>query len=361
MKILVIADPIDNQNAGIHVYTKHLIQALTNSANKVYSIRNKKVANDKNLTNIYINSIMSFLKNDPFRLFLKIPKAVNQIKPDFVIEPEHFGPFFIKKNIKRINIIHDLTPVKLPKFHNFHHSLLQKIFLPHILKKSSLIITNSQNTQKDLIDFYPKIKDKAICIYPGYNEYFSVQPDEIITNKENFILSVGTIEPRKNYNTLIDAFEIIKNQINSDLKLIICGGKGWKSKDFYHKLEKHPYRNDIEIRGYVPINELKELYKRTKAFVYPSYYEGFGFPIAEALASGAPCITSNTSSLTEVGGDFVKYFDPNNTKQLANSIIEQIDNPLSVEDIENQRKYINKFSWTKYGLTLEEELNKLLK
>lgn len=361
IKIAFLADPIDNQDAGIHVYTREMIASIEKVCTqlKLVSIRsgsNKAINNESD----FFLKHLKLPGSRAYRYFIQLPNTIKKLKPDIVIEPAHFGPFNLSKRIKRVTIIHDLTPIKNPEWHNFHHGLLQKIFLPSILKKANLVITNSQNTLNDLREHYPFTISKSTYIYPGIDPFYGINKEEVKNEKENFILTTGTIEPRKNYNILLDAYQLFRETTSHKHKLVICGGKGWKAKSFYKKLENHPFKSDIHLKGFVPKAELKELYKNTTTFIFPSLYEGFGFPVAEAMACGAPCIISQSSSLTEVGGDAVLYFDPKLATELAEQIETLINSPtLSITLINKGLEHSKNFNWKTFATRFEVEMQQL--
>lgn len=359
--IAILAGPLDDQNAGIHVYTREMIRSFLKSKLCNYVLVRQKHAE------IFSDSMKEvtvpfyrFIGLKTIRLFLMIPFNLLKINPDIVIEPAHFGPFNLPKRIKRVTIIHDLTPIMYPQWHRLHSQLLHRIFLKGILKHASLILTNSENTLRDLNKCFPFTIDKSIMIYPGIDPYYCIPENDITLRKEPFLLYTGTIEPRKNLVTLLEAYQKFRDQSHFKHKLIITGGKGWKSETFYNTLEKHPYRQDIELRGYVSKEALRLLYRTTSAFIYPSYYEGFGFPVAEAMSCGACCIISETSSLTEVGQDSAIYFNPNNSEELAEKITQVLTDKKNVENlIHKGREQAAKFNWDEFAIKFEKELVKL--
>ena len=336
MQIVIIADSIDTQKAGIHVYTKKMINALEKNENiSVTGIRLKDKPDFGFAHQQVVPPVIPFLVKDPFRLFITLPLAIRRLKPDIVIEPAHFGPFNLPRKIKRVTVIHDLTPVKFPQWHNFVSRNLQRIFLPSILKKASLVITNSNNTSNDVTQIYPYTKGKVSRIYPAVNPFFIKNEGEVELVKQPFFLSVGTLEPRKNLSLLLNAYRLFREKTDMTHKLVICGEKGWKNKQFDILLQNHRYKDDIEIRGYVSNEELKHLYSATTAFIYPSFYEGFGFPVAEAMGCGAPCIVSNRASLPEVGGEAVLYIDPDNPNDLSEKMIGVASSPNLQQELAN--------------------------
>jgi len=163
MRIVILADPLDNQQAGIHSYTRNLISHLANAdpGGKFFIIRRKKDSLFPVERQIIVKNY-AFPGYAAFRMFVLIPYKLRKMKADVVVEPAHFGPFNLPDRIKRVTVIHDLTPILFPKLHRFHSQLLQRIFLTGILRRASLIITNSANTSKDLNEYYPPSAGKTV-------------------------------------------------------------------------------------------------------------------------------------------------------------------------------------------------------
>jgi glycosyltransferase involved in cell wall biosynthesis len=361
MRIVIIADSIDLQNAGIHVYTRNMIEALqANTGHEIICIRQGSNKNISFRNERVVKPLFPGIANDPFRVFYSIPRAIKSLKPDVVIEPAHFGPFNLPQNIKRVTVIHDLTPIIFPKWHKFLSRFLQGIFMKGILNRANLVLANSQNTLSDINKYYSFTKNKSLAIYPGVDPFFQVENNEIIDHKKPFFLFAGTIEPRKNLIVLLQAYELFRNKTGLNFKLFIVGGKGWKSGTFNKELKKHPFKSDIELKGYVQKEELRDLYLNATSFIYPSLYEGFGLPVIEAMACGAPCIVSNSSSLTEAGGEAAMYFSPRNPEELSLLMIKlALKHDVQKDMVAKGLQHVTKFSWKKFATELEAGLLKL--
>ena len=365
MKIAIIADPLDNQSAGVHTYTKQLVQALIehDTENEYVIIREKKDPNLP-LKQIAIPNIRLPIGFASLRLFFIIPLILRFQKVDAVLEPAHFGPFNLPKRIKRITMIHDLTPILFPQFHRFHSQLLQRIFLKRILRRTDLILSNSQYTSKDLIKVFPFTKSKIKTILLGRDPDFQPTSSRVYLERKGidalYFINTGTIEPRKNLIVLLDAYRLFREKTKAKVNLLIVGKKGWKTEEFYAHLENHPYRKDIILTGYVDKEELIELYSHALALVYPSLYEGFGLPILEALSCGTQVICSNNSSLPEVGGNVTLYFDHEKENELLShmhSVFQNFEN--GVDNKEVLLAQAKKFSWKKYALAFKETVKNL--
>ena len=168
-----------------------------------------------------------------------------------------------------------------------------------------------------------------------------------------YILFVGTIEPRKNIQGLIKAFNYLKKENvgggrDRPLRLYIAGMKGWMYEDIFKEYENSEFKSDIIFKGYVNDHELAELYKNASVFVYPSFYEGFGFPILEAFSYGVPVVTSNTSSCGEIAGPSALLINPENHKEIGEAIFGIINyDKLKNELVTRGFNRVKEFTWEK--------------
>ncbi|MCF6171093.1 MAG: glycosyltransferase family 4 protein [Bacteroidales bacterium] len=354
MKIAILADPLDGQYAGIHVYTRELIDALNqfDKKNEYVLVRQKKGAEFPGMKQVVVPNFPVYTGFQVLRVFFLFPLILRKLKVDAVVEPAHFGPFNLPKRMKRITVIHDLTPIKFPGLHRFYSQALQRIFLRGILKRAHLILTNSENTSRDTLEFYPGSEKKIKRIYLGKEDIF--KPDfhsETISKfglDEPYFLFVGTIEPRKNLLVLLKAYTAFRQAVRKPVRLIIAGQLGWKAEPEMEALAQHPFKNDIVITGYVKREELPVLYTNARAFIYPSKYEGFGLPVLEAMACGAPCLVSDSSSLPEVGGEAALYFSPADSDKLCSLMIAvNADEGKRDEMRKRSLGQAEKFSWKK--------------
>src|SRR4030042_6657479 len=242
----------------------------------------------------------------------------------------HFFSAPISKKAKKVMTFHDLSFKLHPELFSWRTRAWQR-FLMNANKEarsSDKIIAVSESTKQDLVDLYKIDPEKIKVIYSGVGEEFIKMSDfecrmSNIAQKyhlpKRYILYFGTIEPRKNIFGLIKAFELLKEK-NKDFKnvsLVIGGGKGWLFKEIFEAAEKSKYAKQIIFTGFVSPEDKTYLYNLAELFVYPSFFEGFGFPPLEAMACGVPTITSNTSSLPEIAGEAAIMIDPYDIEELA--------------------------------------------
>ncbi len=250
--------------------------------------------------------------------------------------------------------VHDLI------FHLFpqHHKRLNRWYLnaalPLYCRRADAIICVSQHTQADLVRLWGVEAAKVHVVYEAADAHFKPAPPEQVEAvrrryglPERYILTVGTIEPRKNLNRLLDALALLRVQ-GEDVVLVIVGRMGWLYHDFVARLERFEHRQAVIQPGYVPDRDLAALYTGATLSVLASVYEGFGLPILESMACGAPVVSSRTSSLPELGADAACYFDPYNVDEIA-AVIGQVwrDADLRQEMRERGLAQAARFSWAR--------------
>ena len=351
MRIGIIALPLDRQYAGIHIYTKNLIKELSllSSNHEIFVIREVESSEEFNgVTHVTIPKKLWPFSTLPLLLFFSIPKIIKKLDLDIVIEPAHFGPFNLPAHIKKVNVIHDLTPISHPQWHPWHSVLGHKLFMKQVANNADLIIANSENTRKDIIHFLHQTKTKITVAKLGISQAYKKTSDPSTLQKygivRSYLLFQGTIEPRKNLLSLIKAYNLYREtSTTANQQLILSGKKGWGYISLLGEIQKSPYKNDIIFLGYVAQKDMPAIYSGADVFLYPSYYEGFGLPILEAMACGVPVVTSTTSSMPEVGGEYAIYADPNQSTQIATAISNALR--LSSAHIERQIAYAKSHTW----------------
>lgn len=294
------------------------------------------------------------------------PVELHGFKADLLHCPDFLIPPTLNKNI--VLTIHDLAFIRYPEF-NFEWFI--KKYTKEVArnaKNAKKIIADSQSTKNDIIQFLKINPEKIKVVYLAADSIFKKladsEKDKNLLKKygvdKKYILSVGTIEPRKNYITLIKAFNILKSKalksnnydVNNskeqylDYKLVIVGRTGWKSEATYNEFNNTPYKNDILFLGHVSDPDLIQIYNQAEIFVYPSIFEGFGLPVVEAMKCGLPVLVSNSSSLVEIAPDKNFLIDPDNTEEFAEKIEKILKNDkLKKELSEKSQKQSEKFKW----------------
>jgi glycosyltransferase involved in cell wall biosynthesis len=222
---------------------------------------------------------------------------------------------------KRVITVHDLTYKRFPE-------LLQKETLANLetqmareIALADAIICVSESTRRDLLRFYAVDPRRAVTVHSGLGAPAASEKLEGLPSR--YLLFVSTIEPRKNLGTLIDAFESLRDREAYDGYLVIVGRVGWKSEDILPRLQS---RGIVHL-DYLPAAQLASVYEQAEVFVFPSIYEGFGFPVLEAMARGVPTLAARSSSLPEIGGDAALYFDPNDSRELESQLERLLGDP----------------------------------
>jgi len=231
--------------------------------------------------------------------------------------------------------------------------LLERLLMKRALSKANKILAVSENTKKDLIEKFRIDPDKIKIANCAAAEDFKVLDEDMsefikkTELPEKFFLTVGTIEPRKNYQSLIQAFAMFREK-NKDYHLVIVGKEGWGSeKTAIEELIRQNYlQKFVHFIGYITTKNLVKLYNLAEAFIFPSYYEGFGMPPLEAMQCGCPVISSFTSSMPEVLGEAAIYCNPELPAEFANAMYEiSTDNQKKLDIINKGRIQSKKFSW----------------
>lgn len=242
--------------------------------------------------------------------------------------------------IPQVITIHDCYEVTSPERFSFPKRFYMRsvIWLSGLFAKR--VITVSENTAKDVRQFYPHLKKRVVPIYSGCN--VPVLPEqEVVREKDDYVLFVGTIEPGKNLVTLLKAIELLENECS--LRLKVVGAKQWKQSEEITAL----FSDRVEFLEWVDDKGLINLYKHATVLAFPSLYEGFGFPVIEALANGCPVVAADNSAIPEAGGDAVLYCEALNASSLA-TLIMTVFNRTEKEKEQQIKKGLNqsrKFDW----------------
>jgi glycosyltransferase involved in cell wall biosynthesis len=224
--------------------------------------------------------------------------------------------------------IHDLAFMVYPQFYRPARRLYQRIFTARGARAATQVIAVSESTKRDVVARLGVAAEKVHVVYPALDARFQpiADPARLAAFRheqglpERFLLYLGTLEPRKNLAALLEAYALLRASDDTTPPLVLAGAKGWYYQDLFDRVRTLGLERSITFAGYVRDEDQPLWYAAAKLFVYPSLYEGFGLPVAEALACGAPVVTSNVSSLPEAAGDDALLADPHQPAALAHAM-----------------------------------------
>jgi len=348
----------DKQKSGVGEYTFGLLAALfkIDRQNEYYPFSNarniKQVdipeSNGAKVSHKHFQYSNKYL-NFKFKFFNKpkIDKLLGVDLDAFIFPNINF--YSLSQGIKKILVVHDLSYELYPSFYSPKSRLWHKMInAKKFCREADKIVAVSENTKNDIINVFNIPEEKVITIYPGISDSMRPVTDRAklaeVKEKYNlpskFILYLGTIEPRKNIRGLMQAFDILKTKSDLPHKLVIAGAKGYKSE----KILKKDYK--IQYIDYVVAEDKPALYTLADLFVYPSFYEGFGFPPLEALSCGTPVVASHAGSLGEVLGKAALLVNPHNASEIADGMINILQDEATKKIfIEQAHGVLEKYSW----------------
>ena len=336
------------ERTGTEEYSYRLIKNLAmmdTSRHQVFLYARKNPLADFDLPD---NFQLKIISTNRFWTQIGLASEMMMNKPDVLFVPSYAIPQI--HPAKTVVTIHGLEYRCCPECYSLKERFILELNTRLSIKWASKIITPSESTKKDLVKFYKVNADKIKVIYHGVNSIKYQVLSIKRPNKENFsILFIGRLEKRKNLVNLIKAFKIFKESYKlqaTSYKLILAGKAGFGFAEIKKAIQDSPYKKDIVLKNYVSEEEKGELYKNADLFILPSFYEGFGLPILEAMSYGIPVICSNTSSLPEAAGDAALLIDPNNPEEIAGAMNKVFsDDNLRKEMIEKGFENVKKFSW----------------
>lgn len=220
--------------------------------------------------------------------------------------------------------IHDLTTWKIPELHSTANVRADREFAARVIGRAAGLIAVSERTRQDAIEVLGIPPERIRTIYNGVAEAYFEAPEPPPRLKP-YVLFVGTIEPRKNVDRLLDAWQRLPAGVRREYELLLAGGAGWHCEATVHRLRSAG--EGIRWMGYFPEPQLPELIRGATMVVYPSLYEGFGLPVAQAMACGVACVTSNVSALPEIAGDTAVLVNPESVEEIRGAILRLIESP----------------------------------
>ena len=355
------------KRTGVEEYSYQIIKALTKvDSQNQYILYLNGQENGEVARGIAWPSNFKF-KNIPFpRLWVHLALCLMawRDKLDVLFIPAQAMPIFYPR--KTVVTLHGLEYEHYPESYSAWRRFYLRWTTRFSLKHAAKIIAVSENTKKDLIKKYGGDAEKIKVVYHGFNFNASLRAlnrevqgvaipssgNNIIYSNQNrslklFLLTIGRLEKRKNIINLIKAFELLKRDGWSG-KLVLVGKPGYGYSEIKKAILGSSYQEDIIEKGYVPEEEKWQILQSATAFIFPSFYEGFGMPLLEAFAAGVPVAASDISSLPEIGGDACVYFNPDNVNDIARKIKEVLENEsLRQNLIQKGKSRLQNFSWEK--------------
>ncbi|MDE2999072.1 MAG: glycosyltransferase family 1 protein [Gemmatimonadota bacterium] len=342
MKIAITVEALkDGHFAGVQQYIHNLIHRLADSRDLdltlIASPQSPRSLFPDNAGMIY-HSPAEVLGSGLLSAVFAPPRCLSGF--DLIHCPTVTAPFFFRPGAKVVMTVHDLVPLLFPEWQTRRRVLYFKHILKHRFRFVDRFIAVSHSTGRDLVRHFRIPEHRIDVIHEGVSEQF--EPGA--ASGEAFILAVSTLEPRKNFKRIIEAFVNLRKTEKTRDRLVIVGKEGW----LFDEIVRVPpaFQDDVVFTGYVSELELIRLFQAARCFVYPSMYEGFGLPVLEAMACGCPVITSNTSSMPEVAGDAALLVDPYEVADIEDAICRLTDEPalcaeLSAKGIQRA----SEFSW----------------
>jgi len=272
--------------------------------------------------------------------------------------PGHFLPPGLESRVRTVVTVHDLVYPLYPQYMTRYFAFLHRCFFARSVRQADAVITVSRQTRQDLIEHLHIDPAKVSAVHRGVDpEFHPLAPEtvrarlEALGIRNEYLLAVGTLEPRKNYLLLFRAMATLP----SCPPLLIAGGRGWKFGKALRELRELGLGSRVSLLDYVSLDDLVALYNRALLLVQTSLYEGFGLPVLQAMACGVPVLASNTSSLPEVGGEAAAYFESNSIESLRAGLVRLLAEPETRAAMAQKGlQRAKEFSWTQAA---QETLN----
>ncbi|MBS3909178.1 MAG: glycosyltransferase family 4 protein [Actinobacteria bacterium] len=351
------------EKAGVGYYAASLIEALAKIDRQhdymLYPFFGNTMHPDfKKVTALATGNFRVFMDSaSPSRVRLtRIKFGIDNSRYFNGIDLLHCTSFFIPKQYSGpiISTIYDVSFLLFPECHTEANRLYCLQGTLDAADRCDRIIAISENTKSDLIKYFAVEPERVVVTHLAPRDVFRPINDELMRGtvlkkygiKGSYIFSLGSIEPRKNLIRLIRAYALLDERTRGRFSLVIAGGTGWLNSDIYAEVKELNLSDYVKFIGYIVDEDLPVLYSAADMFVYPSLYEGFGLPVVEAMACGAPVITSNNSSLREIAKGAALLIDPIDETAIANAILDIINDRELANDL--RAKSIirsSEFSW----------------
>ncbi len=294
---------------------------------------------------------------------LSVPAALKRYKADLYLSPDGMMP--LRPKVPTLNVIHDLNFEHADGNLKPSHQRYMTHFFPRFARAASRLATVSEYSRQDLAATYGINAERIDVVYDGAHSHYRPHSDEEkqatrqrFTGGAPYIIFISTILKRKNLANLLKAFDKVKDSIPA-LKLVVVGSRAWWQDELKEAYDTMRHSDDIIMLGHADPDDLAALLSASEMLVYPSYFEGFGIPILEAMYAETAVVCSHTTSMPEVGGDAALYVDPSSPDDIANAIVQASDPATREAMIARGRTQRTLFSWDRTADLLWQSIMKL--
>ncbi|WP_296556941.1 glycosyltransferase family 1 protein [Pigmentiphaga sp.] len=354
MRIGVDARPLLKQVTGIGRYTVELLRELQRLEQDIFLYAPERFARGSyNYTNVHARTACPVRGRVAKTLWAQtvLPYLVTRDGVDVFWGAAHRLPPLLSRSCARVVTIHDLVWKHAGETMRMTSRLAERVLMPGAVRQADLIMANSQSTANDIEEEFPAARGKVRVVYPGTALLARPESAAALSTlgvRLPYCLFVGTLEPRKNLRRLLGAFASLPDADRRGTQLVVVGGNGWGGVDVPSLLRELHLEADVAAIGYVSDTQLSTLYAHARFVAMPSLYEGFGFPLVEAMSFGVPVLTSRASSMPEVAADAGVIVDPLDEADIAAGM-----QRLLIDDALHQSLAIRaqanaaRFSWDK--------------
>ena len=269
-------------------------------------------------------------KSSVIRSLTLVPAALRRLRVDVFHGMDHVGIPLVGRSGKYVVTVHDVIPLILPETFTPRHRLVVRLALARVRRKADLVVVPSHAVKRDVVRRVGFPEARVVVTPEGCEPRFRPVRSEAALREvaarydlpPRYVLAVGTLEPRKNLTTLLEAFARLRRngEVDADLRLVLAGARGWLDEPIFATVRSLGLEDAVRFTGFVDDDDLPAVYSGAALFVFPSLHEGFGLPLLEAMACGVPVVTSNVSSMPEVAGDAATLVDPRDGEGLSAAI-----------------------------------------
>jgi glycosyltransferase involved in cell wall biosynthesis len=329
MRIVFDGTTLRPRRTGVGYYVEHLLHHLAEEGpdDELIVVSNRPIDTTRPLPARVRVAAVKWRAPGIVWMQMLAPRTLHELQPDVA----HFtnGMMPILTSAPSVVTIHDMSLTLFPQFHPPRRVLLNRPLLDIAVSRANAVITVSESAKRDILRHYRLSPDRVHVIHEAAAPSFRPVLNQRVLERvrlqyglgKRIILSVGTIEPRKNLPKLIDAFAGRRRTGDLSHQLVCVGPYGWRSRGIAARIERLGVADAITFTGYVPFDDLAALYSLAEIFVFPSVYEGFGLPVIEAMACGAPVITGRTAALAEIGGGAIEHIEQLDAESLGEAMV----------------------------------------